>query len=76
MLARSFDLLPPTERVRRYRHMAGLMFTLVEDAPSPETKAAYLNLATSWHELATGLELELDRAEVPLTIQACPEAEA
>src|SRR5690242_18410090 len=60
-LARSFGPLPPEQRLRHYRRMAELMFKLAMDAPSDTMKAAYLNLATGWHDLAIGLELELDR---------------
>ena len=60
-LARSFGLLPPEQRLRHYRRMAELMFKLAMDAPSDTMKAAYLNLATGWHDLAIGLELELER---------------
>jgi hypothetical protein len=59
-VARSFDLLPPVERVRLYREMAQAAVKLAGNAPTPDIKASYMNLATNWHDLATGLEMELE----------------
>jgi len=63
MLDRVFDLLPPVERAQRYREMAEAAFLTAADAPTPEIKGSYLNLAASWHALASGLEKELDEEE-------------
>ena len=55
-MGRSFDLLPPLVRAQRYREMAEAAFRVSAEAPNPEIRASYLNLAASWHALASSLE--------------------
>ncbi len=47
-MGQSFDLMPISERVRRYREMAAAACELADDAPSFDGKANYLRLASAW----------------------------
>jgi hypothetical protein len=58
-MGQSFDLMPTSERARRYREMAVAACQLADDAPSFDGKANYLRLASAWHQLAVQLELEM-----------------
>jgi|KBSMisStaDraftv2_1062788.scaffolds.fasta_scaffold4571366_1 hypothetical protein len=58
-MGQSFDLMPMSERARRYREMAAAACQLADDAPSFDGKANYLRLASAWHQLAVQLELEM-----------------
>jgi len=61
--------LPPVERAQRYREMAEAAFLTATDAPTPQIKGSYLNLAASWHALASGLEEEFDQDEAAASDQ-------
>lgn len=45
--------------------MAEAAFATAVHAPTPEMKGSYLNLAASWHALASGLEKEFEQDEAP-----------
>ena len=68
-MARSFDLLPPLSRAKRYREMAELAGKLAANADRDEIRLAYLNLATGWHDLAVSTEQESRTDLVPLLTQ-------
>lgn len=58
-MGQAFDLMPVTERARRYRQMAGAACDLADQAPSVDRKADYLRLASAWHQLAMELEFQI-----------------
>jgi hypothetical protein len=59
VVGRAFDSLPPLDRAQRYRQMAEAAYLLAADAPTPQAKAAHLDFATGWHDLAATLERDL-----------------
>lgn len=60
-MGQAFDLMPISERVRRYREMAAAACDLADGSKSMDSKADYLRLASAWHRIATELECELLR---------------
>ena len=58
-MGQSFDLMPISDRARRYREMAAAACDLADSSASLDSKADYLRLASAWHRMATELECEL-----------------
>jgi hypothetical protein len=52
----AFESLSPADQAQRYRKMAEQAFLVSACAPTPELRIAYLNLASSWHNLAESAE--------------------
>jgi len=59
-MGQSVESLSPEMRAEHYRHLADATFLKAQRAPTPEQRAEYLGLATSWHMLASELERMID----------------
>jgi len=71
-LGQSIRLLPAEERATFYRAAAAHAFKCADGVTDSVLRTQYLQLATSWHDLAEEIQRSLDVLNKPADLEAKP----